>query len=103
MMGRVAEKFSDYSIVTSDNPRNEDPQLIIAEILAGMTTQNHEVIFDRAEAIRHAISFAQQNDLVLIAGKGHEDYQEINGIKHPFSDAKIALQALCDTSMEMTI
>jgi UDP-N-acetylmuramoyl-L-alanyl-D-glutamate--2,6-diaminopimelate ligase len=94
MMGLVAEKFSDLCIVTSDNPRSEDPQQIIAGILGGMTIQNHEVIVNRASAIEYAITQAQPEDIVLLAGKGHEDYQEIKGVKHPFSDVSIAEIAL---------
>lgn len=94
MMGRVAEKFSDHCIVTSDNPRSEDPQRIIGEILGGMTANKHEVIVERGAAIAHAVGMAQQCDTVLLAGKGHEDYQEIAGVKHPFSDVAVAQQAL---------
>ena len=94
MMGLVAEKFSDHCIVTSDNPRSEDPQHIISEILGGMTANNHEAIVERATAIARAIGLARQCDTVLVAGKGHEGYQEINGVKHPFSDATVAEQAL---------
>jgi len=94
MMGRVAEKFSDHCIVTSDNPRSEEPQHIIAEILGGMTANNHEIIAERATAIERAIGLARQRDTVLIAGKGHEDYQEIDGVKHPFSDRAAAEGAL---------
>ena len=94
MMGLVAEKFSDYCIVTSDNPRGENPHEIIAEIVSGMNEGNHEIIVDRAAAIQSAIRHARQSDTVLIAGKGHEDYQEINGVKHPFSDVLVVRQAL---------
>jgi UDP-N-acetylmuramoyl-L-alanyl-D-glutamate--2,6-diaminopimelate ligase len=94
MMGLIAERFSDHCIVTSDNPRSEDPQRIIAEILGGMTANNHEVIIERAAAIEHAIGLARQRDTVLLAGKGHEDYQEINGVKYPFSDVAVAGHAL---------
>ncbi|MDD2914058.1 MAG: UDP-N-acetylmuramoyl-L-alanyl-D-glutamate--2,6-diaminopimelate ligase [Gallionella sp.] len=94
MMGLVAEKFSDHCIVTSDNPRSEDPQRIIAEIAGGMTADKHETIVDRAAAIERAIGLALQQDTVLIAGKGHEDYQEIGGVRHPFSDTDIAGRAL---------
>jgi UDP-N-acetylmuramoyl-L-alanyl-D-glutamate--2,6-diaminopimelate ligase len=94
MMGLVAEKFSDHCIVTSDNPRSEDPQRIIAEILGGMTANRHEVIVERATAIVHGIGLARQRDTVLLAGKGHEDYQEIDGVKHPFSDVAVAEQVL---------
>ena len=94
MMGLVVERFSDYCIVTSDNPRSEDSQRIIVEILGGMSAGNHETIVERAAAIERAIRMAQQRDTVLIAGKGHEDYQEINGVKHPFSDIAVAEAAL---------
>jgi UDP-N-acetylmuramoyl-L-alanyl-D-glutamate--2,6-diaminopimelate ligase len=94
MMGVVAEKFSDFCIVTSDNPRSEDPHKIIAEIVSGMSGDNHEIMVERAAAIQSAIDRAQPNDTVLIAGKGHEDYQEIKGVKHPFSDVSVAQQAL---------
>ncbi|OGT04659.1 MAG: UDP-N-acetylmuramoyl-L-alanyl-D-glutamate--2,6-diaminopimelate ligase [Gallionellales bacterium RBG_16_57_15] len=94
MMGLVAEKFSDHCIITSDNPRSEDPQRIIAEIVGGMTANNREVIVERATAIERAIGLARQCDTVLLAGKGHEDYQEINGVKHPFSDVAVAECAL---------
>ena len=94
MMGMIAEKFSDFCIVTSDNPRGENPREIIAEIVSGMNEDNHEIIVDRVAAIQSAIRHARQGDTVLIAGKGHEDYQEINGIKHPFSDVLVVRQAL---------
>ena len=94
MMGLVAERFADHCIVTSDNPRNEDPQGIIAEILGGMTANSHEVVVERAAAIARAIGMARRLDTVLLAGKGHEDYQEINGVKYPFSDVTVAGEAL---------
>ena len=71
-------------------PANE----IIAEIVSGMNEENHEIIVERAAAIQLAISRARPGDTVLIAGKGHEDYQEIDGVKHPFSDVVVAQQAL---------
>ncbi|WP_435627585.1 UDP-N-acetylmuramoyl-L-alanyl-D-glutamate--2,6-diaminopimelate ligase [Candidatus Ferrigenium straubiae] len=94
MMGRVAEKFADHCIVTSDNPRSEDPQRIIDEILGGMDMGKHEAVVERAAAIARAVGMARQRDTVLIAGKGHEDYQEIAGVKHPFSDVAVAADAL---------
>lgn len=94
MMGRVAEKFADHCIITSDNPRNEDPQQIIAEIIGGMSASNHEVVAERSAAIALAITRAHRQDTVLVAGKGHENYQEIAGVRHPFSDAACAEQAL---------
>lgn len=95
MMGAVAARFADRCMVTSDNPRSEDPLQIINEIVSGMRTKPPQIIADRAQAIAQAIAQAHANDTVLLAGKGHEDYQEINAIKHPFSDvahAKLALQ-----------
>lgn len=94
MMGKVAEKYSDFCIVTSDNPRGENPREIIAEIIGGMDRESHEIIVDRAAAIQSAIRIARQSDTVLIAGKGHEDYQEINGVRHPFNDVSVAQLAL---------
>lgn len=94
MMGLVAERFSDHCIVTSDNPRSENPQHIIDEVVGGMSKNQHEIVVDRAAAIARAISLAGQSDTVLVAGKGHEDYQEVGGVKHPFSDALVAGQAL---------
>ncbi|MBI3223369.1 MAG: UDP-N-acetylmuramoyl-L-alanyl-D-glutamate--2,6-diaminopimelate ligase [Nitrosomonadales bacterium] len=94
MMGLVAERFADRCIVTSDNPRGEDPLSIVADVLGGMSAGQHQVIIDRRQAIESAISRAQSCDTVLVAGKGHEDYQEINGVKHPFSDVRVVQQAL---------
>jgi UDP-N-acetylmuramoyl-L-alanyl-D-glutamate--2,6-diaminopimelate ligase len=93
MMGTVASKFADVRIVTSDNPRGEDPHAIIEAIASGMSG-DYQVIADRAKAITHAIEKAKPNDTVLLAGKGHEDYQEIAGVRHPFSDSEIASRAL---------
>jgi len=93
MMGTVASKFADVRIITSDNPRSEEPREIINAIVAGMQGE-YQVIEDRARAITHAINKAQANDTVLLAGKGHEDYQEIKGERHPFSDGEIAHRAL---------
>lgn len=94
MMGMIAEKFSDQCIVTSDNPRNENPQQIIDDVVAGMNGDKHRIVPDRAAAIAQAIRMAQRQDTVLLAGKGHETYQEICGVKHPFSDVAVARQAL---------
>ncbi|MBI3902323.1 MAG: UDP-N-acetylmuramoyl-L-alanyl-D-glutamate--2,6-diaminopimelate ligase [Nitrosomonadales bacterium] len=94
MMGTVAAKLADVCIVTSDNPRSEDPDAIIAAIVAGMGGWNYRIIEDRAEAIAQAIHHAQAADTVLLAGKGHEPYQEIKGVRHPFSDVEMAQRAL---------
>lgn len=93
LMGAIAMRLADRAVVTSDNPRNEDPQTIITAIRAGMNG-NEMVAIDRAEAIAEAIKQARPGDVVLIAGKGHEDYQEIAGVKYPFSDLAVARQAL---------
>jgi UDP-N-acetylmuramoyl-L-alanyl-D-glutamate--2,6-diaminopimelate ligase len=93
MMGTVASKLADESIITSDNPRTESPKAIIDAILFGVQGK-HEIIEDRAHAIARAVSMAQAVDTVLIAGKGHEDYQEINGVKLPFSDSEVVRRAL---------
>jgi UDP-N-acetylmuramoyl-L-alanyl-D-glutamate--2,6-diaminopimelate ligase len=100
MMGLIAERFSDFCFVTSDNPRSENPREIIADIVGGMNADNHEILEERAAAIQSAIRHARQCDTVLIAGKGHEDYQEIGGVKHPFSDVLVAQQALQDSHGE---
>ncbi len=91
-MGAVAERLADRVLVTSDNPRSEQPQAIIDDILAGMGPAAVEV--DRAAAIRRAIFEAEAGDVVLLAGKGHESYQDIAGTKYPFSDIEQARAAL---------
>lgn len=93
-MGAIAARDSDYAIVTSDNPRGEDPLVIIHEIEAGMTGARYSVIPDRREAIRAALSHARETDTVLIAGKGHERYQTIGTESHPFDDRLVARELL---------
>lgn len=93
LMGKIASTLADVLIVTSDNPREESAEQIASEILAGVQKQS-ALILDRAEAIHHAIRIAKTKDIVLIAGKGHEQYQETAGVKTPFSDVAIARQAL---------
>ncbi|OQA84100.1 MAG: UDP-N-acetylmuramoyl-L-alanyl-D-glutamate--2,6-diaminopimelate ligase [Lentisphaerae bacterium ADurb.Bin242] len=89
-MAAVVSKLSDFSVITSDNPRTENPLAILREIEAGiLPPARYEVEPDRREAIRKAVSAARPGDLVLIAGKGHENYQEINGVKHPFDDREV--------------
>jgi UDP-N-acetylmuramoyl-L-alanyl-D-glutamate--2,6-diaminopimelate ligase len=92
LMGEVARRLTDAVIITSDNPRDEDPDTIIADIAGGETAFHIEP--DRAAAIWQAIVMAGPGDIVLVAGKGHENYQEIRGVKHPFSDLAVAQQAL---------
>jgi UDP-N-acetylmuramoyl-L-alanyl-D-glutamate--2,6-diaminopimelate ligase len=93
MMGTVASKLSDICIVTSDNPRSENPGDIIAAIASGISGA-YLGMEDRAEAIAHAVGYADAADTVLVAGKGHEPYQEIGGVKYPFSDSEIVQRAL---------
>jgi UDP-N-acetylmuramoyl-L-alanyl-D-glutamate--2,6-diaminopimelate ligase len=93
MMGAVASKLADECIITSDNPRTESPKAIIDAILFGVDGE-YKVIEDRALAITRAVGMARAIDTVLIAGKGHEDYQEINGVKQPFSDSEVVRRAL---------
>ncbi len=96
-MGRIASALSERVIVTTDNPRNEDPATIASEIVRGIRDGGNRhwmVDLDRATAINAAISGTGPGDVVLIAGKGHEDYQEVNGVRTPFSDAETAAAAL---------
>ncbi|MFD1929066.1 UDP-N-acetylmuramoyl-L-alanyl-D-glutamate--2,6-diaminopimelate ligase [Sporosarcina siberiensis] len=89
----MAEKASiaDYVVLTTDDPRNEAYETILAELAVGMKHDNYACIGDRVEAVRHAISVAEPDDIVIFAGKGHEDYQIIGSVKYPHSDAEIAL------------
>jgi UDP-N-acetylmuramoyl-L-alanyl-D-glutamate--2,6-diaminopimelate ligase len=93
VMGRIASELADVAIVTSDNPRNEEPEAIIEEILAGVSREV-EVEHDRREAIARAVELAQKGDVVVIAGKGHEQGQEIAGQTLPFDDREVAREAL---------
>lgn len=93
LMGAVASRLADAAIVTNDNPRGEAPRGIIEDIARGMQP-NYQVVEDRAMAIYQAIHEAHQGDVVLIAGKGHETHQEINGVKLPFNDVEVAKAAL---------
>jgi UDP-N-acetylmuramoyl-L-alanyl-D-glutamate--2,6-diaminopimelate ligase len=97
IMAGIASDLSDKAIFTSDNPRNEDPEVIITEMEQGVAPQNYKktlTITDRKQAIKTACQLAQPNDIILIAGKGHETYQEINGVRHDFDDMKIVKEIL---------
>ena len=97
IMAGIASELSDKAIFTSDNPRNEDPEVIIMEMEQGVAPQNYKkvlTITDRKQAIKTACQLAQPNDIILIAGKGHETYQEINGVRHDFDDMKIVKEIL---------
>jgi UDP-N-acetylmuramoyl-L-alanyl-D-glutamate--2,6-diaminopimelate ligase len=97
MMAAIATELSDKVILTSDNPRNEDPETIINEMELGVAAQNFKKalsIIDRKQAIKTACQLAQPNDIILIAGKGHETYQEVHGVRHDFDDMKIVKELL---------
>jgi len=92
VMARIAARLSNKVILTSDNPRSEEPEVIIAEMLAGVEKENArnvQNITDRLDAIRIACAMSRNNDVILVAGKGHEKYQDIKGEKHPFDDKEI--------------
>ena len=89
-MGAVAERLADEVIVTDDNPRREDGAVIVDDILAGLAWPDRaRVQRDRERAIALALADAGSEDVVLVAGKGHEDYQEVNGVRRPFSDQAV--------------
>ncbi len=97
IMARIAVELSGQVVLTSDNPRTEDPMAILNEMRQGLTTaelQRTWVNADRREAIRQAVGLAKPGDVVLIAGKGHETYQEVNGVKHPFDDVAVLKETL---------
>jgi UDP-N-acetylmuramoyl-L-alanyl-D-glutamate--2,6-diaminopimelate ligase len=95
-MAAAAEREAARLVLTSDNPRGEDPLQILLEMQAGLTEPVRAIVEpDRAEAIQEAVDMADARDIILLAGKGHEDYQEIAGVRHPFSDVvqgRLALQ-----------
>ncbi len=100
-MGEVSGRLADFTIITSDNPRFEEPQDIIEDIKAGIgkTDGKFVEICDRREAIAYAISHAEEGDLIVLAGKGHEDYQEIKGVKYPM-DERVIIQELLENGLE---
>ena len=100
LMGRIADQNADYSIITSDNPRKEDPNVIISEIEKGFGSDRYEKVAGRAEAIARAIALAQPRDIILIAGKGHETYQEFVDHTVPFDDIQVARRAIEDRPVE---
>jgi UDP-N-acetylmuramoyl-L-alanyl-D-glutamate--2,6-diaminopimelate ligase len=98
IMGEIAGKIADYTIVTTDNPRTEVPEDIIAEIEKGIskTKGKYEVVVDRREAIKKAISMMNKKDMVILAGKGHEKYQEVGKEKLPFDEKEIVKEILAE-------
>lgn len=97
-MGEVSGRLSDLTIITSDNPRFEEPQDIIEDIKTGIarTDGSYVEIIDRKEAIRYAIAHSQEGDIIILAGKGHEDYQEIKGVKYPMDERDLIREILAE-------
>ena len=97
IMGEISGRIADFTIITSDNPRTEEPEKIVEQIEEGMkkTKGKYTVIVDRTKAIKEAIKMATKRDIIVLAGKGHEPYQEINGVKHPF-DERIIVKELIE-------
>ncbi len=95
-MGEVAGRLADFTIITSDNPRFEEPQDIINDIVTGMSRTQGEYIeiMDRKEAFRYAILNARPGDVIVLAGKGHEDYQEIKGVKYHMDERELIREVL---------
>jgi UDP-N-acetylmuramoyl-L-alanyl-D-glutamate--2,6-diaminopimelate ligase len=96
-MAKAAAKYADKLIITSDNPRNEEPEAIIQDILAGIEGMpvNYDVVTDRREAIYHALKIAEKGDIIVLAGKGHEDYQILAGMKHiHFDEREVVAEGL---------
>jgi UDP-N-acetylmuramoyl-L-alanyl-D-glutamate--2,6-diaminopimelate ligase len=100
LMGEIVDRHADYAIVTSDNPRKEEPNAIIVEIEKGFRSSHYEKMVDRTQAIDRAIALAQPRDIVLIAGKGHENYQEFADHTVPFDDIQVARRAIEDHPVE---
>jgi UDP-N-acetylmuramoyl-L-alanyl-D-glutamate--2,6-diaminopimelate ligase len=96
IMGRIGAEIADLAIITSDNPRTEDPEAIIRDITPGAdrTGRAYEVVVDRIQAIRRAMTAAKKDDIIVLAGKGHETYQEIMGVKHHMDEREIVAQIL---------
>ena len=93
-MGNVVTALSDFAIITSDNPRSKDPKVIIEDIKEGITKTNYYTFVDRFKAIKKALLLAKPKDIVLVAGKGHENYQVLNTGQIPFDDRKVVKECL---------
>ena len=91
IMGRIGAELSDVAVITSDNPRTEDPMAIIEDVLKGIDSaaKNVEVIENRKKAIQYAMDIGQKDDIIVLAGKGHETYQEICGVKHHLDEREV--------------
>ena len=101
-MGEISSEYADLTVITSDNPRTEEPQAIMEDILTGVKRKNgaYVMIQDRKEAIRYCILNAEDGDVIVLAGKGHEDYQEINGVKYPMDERVLIREILEEMSEE---
>lgn len=101
-MGEISSSLADLTVVTSDNPRNEEPEDILNDIITGVKKADGEyvAIIDRKEAVRYCIEHAKEGDVVILAGKGHEDYQEIKGVKHKMDERDLVRQALAELKAE---
>jgi len=99
IMGKIGVTLADWAIITSDNPRTEEPMAIISDILKGIpeNTKNYEVIENRVSSIHHAMDIAQKHDIIVLAGKGHETYQEIHGVKHHLDEREVVAAYLDGT------
>jgi len=98
IMGRIGVEISDIAVITSDNPRTEDPEAIIRDILKGVGPElgTYEIIMDRKKAIHYAMDIGQKDDIIVLAGKGHETYQEICGVKYPMDERQIVSEYLME-------
>lgn len=103
IMGKIGTELADIAVITSDNPRTEDPNAIIADILKGVDSakKNYKVIENRPSAIRYAMDIAEKCDIIILAGKGHETYQEIQGVKHHLDEREIVAAYLTETEEQM--
>ena len=97
IMGEISGRIADFTIITSDNPRTEKPEKIIEQIEEGVkkTKGKYQIVVDRTEAIKEAIKMANRRDIIVLAGKGHEPYQEIDGVKHPY-DERVIIHEIMD-------
>ena len=97
-MGEVSGRMADLTIITSDNPRDEDPALIMQDIETGIkkTSGSYVMIEDRGEAVKYAIEHGEKGDIIVLAGKGHEDYQEIKGVRYHQTDKELVQKAMED-------
>src|SRR5699024_929147 len=94
LMAQAALTYSDWAIFTSDNPRSEEPASILQDMTENMTDNHFEIIENRKQAIERAVQLAKTGDVILIAGKGHETYQEIKGVRYDFDDRLVAKNAI---------